>query len=153
MHRYNTRSRSGHQEESKIRPDEGEMGERRDGSPPRDLNNQMDQGLTAFAQQQQQMMQQFQDRMITAMGQLRMGHSRSRRSSSVPSRTNSRHENQDRVGSNAVRTTNTRSDRPLHPTFLPRQNEEETIPEQPEVETHITNDVLATYVDYMALLE
>ena len=93
MHRYNTRSRSGHPEESEIRPAEGEMGERRDGSPPRDLNNQMDQWLTAFAQQQQQMMQQFQDRMITAMGQLRMGRSRSRSLSSVPNQANSRHEN------------------------------------------------------------
>ena len=53
MHRYNTRSRSGHPKESKIRPAKGEMGERRDGSPPRDLNNQMDQWLTAFSQQQQ----------------------------------------------------------------------------------------------------
>ena len=69
------------------------MGETRDGSPPRDLNNQMDQWLTAFAQQQQQMMQQFQDRMITAMGQLRMGHSRSGRSSSVLSGANTRHKN------------------------------------------------------------
>ena len=109
--------------------------------------------MTTFAQQQQQMMQQFQDRMITAMGQLRMDRSRSGRSSSVPSRANSRHENQDRAGSNAVRTTTTRSDRPLRPTFLPRQNEEETILEQPEVETHITDDVLAAHADYMALPE
>ena len=94
--------------------------------------------------------------MITAMGQLRMGRSRSGRSSSVPSQTNSRNETQDREGSNAVRTTTTRFDRPLRPTFLPRQNEEETIPEQPEVETHITDVVLAAqaaYADYMALLE
>ena len=85
MHKYNTRSRSRHPKEPEIRPAEGEMGERRDGSPLRDLNNQMDQLLTAFAQQKQQMMQQFQDRMITAMGQLRMGRSRSRRSSRIPS--------------------------------------------------------------------
>ena len=91
--------------------------------------------------------------MITAMGQLRMGRSRSGRSSSVPSQTNSRNETHDREGSNAVRTTTTRFDRPLRPTFLPRQNEEGTIPEQPEVETHITDDVLAAYADYMALPE
>lgn len=90
--------------------------------------------------------------MITAMGQLRMDQSRSRRLSSVTSRANSRHENQDRAGSNAVRTAITRSDRPLRPTFLPRQNEE-MIPEQPEVETHITDDVMAAYVDYMTLPE
>lgn len=74
-HRYNTRIRSRKQEDAEINLDEAEMGEIRDGSPQRELNNQLNDFLIVFAQQQQ-IMQQFQDCVITAIGQKRVGRSR-----------------------------------------------------------------------------
>ena len=91
------------------------------------------------------MLQQFQDRTITASDQLRIDHTRSRSPSSEHNRREDRHRNQDREASNVARMTATRSDWQLHPTFLPRQVEREPI------RRHITDDILEANVKYMHL--
>lgn len=96
-------------------------------------------------------MQQFQGKMITAIGQLRTDHARSRRSSSHHSRGEVGQGNQDRTTSNVVRTADTRSDRPLRPQFLPSQNNKEPPPKAEEEETRVTVDVMVARDEYMQL--
>ena len=54
------------------------MDERREKILPKDMNNQLSDFLTTYAQKQQQMLQQLQGSMITAMGQMGLDNSQSR---------------------------------------------------------------------------
>lgn len=54
------------------------------------------------------------------------------------------------AASDIVRTTDTRPDRPLSPTFLPRAVEREPIPEVEVEETHI-DDIMVAQDEYMQL--
>lgn len=61
------------------------------------------------------------------------------------------HGNQDKATNNVVRMVDTRSNRILHPTFLPCQIERETITEEKEVEKHITNNIMEAHAECMHL--